>query len=84
MFGSYCDNVKEKREPYRQKHLDHLKELKTKGFLEKAGPTKDLAKIFAIFVAEGEAEVRAEIERDPYWQNGIWTEYTVWEWIDAI
>jgi uncharacterized protein YciI len=24
------------------------------------------------------------VEADPYWQNGIWTEYEVKEWIQAF
>jgi uncharacterized protein YciI len=24
------------------------------------------------------------VESDPYWQNGIWTEYFVKEWIQAF
>jgi hypothetical protein len=27
--------------------------------------------------------VRNLIEEDPYWQNGIWTEYDVREWVQV-
>ncbi|NCS25751.1 MAG: hypothetical protein GPI96_15115 [Microcystis aeruginosa BS13-02] len=40
--------------------------------------------VFGIYQAASESEVRELIEADPYWQNGIWTEYQVKEWIQAI
>ncbi len=84
MWGTYCEDVLEKRTPYRQAHLDGLAEQKASGVLITIGPTKDVTKVFAIYEAEAEAIVRQLIENDPYWQNGIWTEYFVKEWIQAI
>jgi uncharacterized protein len=84
MWGSYCEDVLEKRTPYRQDHLDGLGKQKESGVLITIGPTKDLTKVFAIYEAEDEATVKELIEGDPYWQNGIWTEYSVTEWIQAI
>ena len=84
MWGSYCEGVLEKRTPYRQAHLDGLAAQKESGVLITLGPTKDLTKVFGIYEASDEATVRHLIEGDPYWQNGIWTEYEVREWIQAI
>jgi uncharacterized protein len=84
LWGSYCDNVLEKRAPYRQAHLDRLAQLKASGALITIGPTKDVTKVFGVYEAEDEAAVRQLIEDDPYWQNGIWTEYEVMEWIQAF
>ncbi|HEY9617444.1 MAG TPA: YciI family protein [Microcoleaceae cyanobacterium] len=84
LWGSYCENVVEKRAPYRQAHLDGLAQQKASGVLITIGPTKDLTKVFGIYEAEDEATVRQLIESDPYWQNGIWTDYEVREWIQAI
>lgn len=84
LWGSYCENVVEKRAPYRQAHLDGLAQQKASGVLITIGPTKDLTKVFGIYEAENEATVRQLIESDPYWQNGIWTDYEVREWIQAI
>ncbi|PSO50531.1 MAG: hypothetical protein BRC33_02890 [Cyanobacteria bacterium SW_9_44_58] len=42
IWGSYCDNVKEKRAPFRQAHLDGLKAQKEAGTLLTIGPTKDV------------------------------------------
>jgi uncharacterized protein len=84
MWGSYCEDVLEKRTPYRQAHLDGLAVQKQYGVLITIGPTKDVTKVFAIYEAEAEATVRQLVEADPYWQNGIWTEYEVKEWIQAL
>lgn len=84
MWGSYCENVLEKRDPYRQDHLDGLAKLKEQGILITLGPTQDLTKVFGIYEAPDETTVREAIENDPYWKNGIWTEYDVKEWIQAF
>lgn len=84
MWGSYCEGVLEKRAPYRQAHLDGLAQQKESGVLVTIGPTADITKVFAIYDAADEATVRQLVEADPYWQNGIWTEYSVKEWIQAI
>ncbi len=84
LWGSYCENVTEKRAPYRQAHLDGLAKQKAQGVLVTIGPTRDLTKVFGIYEAENEAIVRQLVENDPYWQNGIWTEYQVTEWIQAL
>lgn len=84
MWGTYCEDVLEKRSPFRQTHLDGLAQQKADGILITLGPTKDVTQCFGIYEAADEATVRALIEADPYWQNGIWTEYQVKEWIQAI
>ncbi|MBW4658516.1 MAG: YciI family protein [Drouetiella hepatica Uher 2000/2452] len=84
LWGSYCNNVLEKRAPYRQAHLDRLTELKTAGSLVTIGPTQDLTRVFGVYEAADETAARQLVEADPYWQNGIWTEYEVMEWIQAF
>ena len=84
MWGNYCENVEEKRAPYRQAHLDGLKEQKEQGVLLTIGPTKDLKQVFGLYDAPDEATVRKLVENDPYWQNGVWTDYQVKEWIQAF
>lgn len=83
-WGRYCDNVVEKRAPYRQAHLDGLSDQKRSGVLVTIGPTQDLSMFFAIYDVESEAAARALIESDPYWKHDIWTEYFVKEWIQAL
>jgi uncharacterized protein len=84
MWGSYCADVVNKRAPYRDAHLAGLAHQKADGILVTIGPTKDLTKVFGIYEAHDEQQVRHLIEADPYWANGIWTEYEVKEWIQAI
>jgi uncharacterized protein YciI len=84
LWGRYCDNVQEKRAPFRQAHLEGLQAQKTQGVLITLGPTEDLTQVFGIYEADSEATVRELVESDPYWQNGIWTAYEVKPWIQAI
>jgi uncharacterized protein len=84
LWGDYCDNVLEKRAPYRQAHLDGLAAQKATGVLVTIGPTEDLKHIFGIYDAESESVVRGLVESDPYWQNGIWTSFTIHPWIQVI
>ncbi len=84
LWGRYCENVLEKRAPFRQAHLDGLQAQKAQGILVTIGPTEDLTQVFGIYEADSEATVRQLVENDPYWQNGIWTEYDVKPWIQAL
>ena len=84
MWGSYCENALEKRTPYREDHLAGLTKQKESGVLVTLGPTKDNTKVFGIYEAENEATVKNLVEGDPYWKNGIWTEYEIKEWIQAF
>jgi uncharacterized protein len=84
MWGTYCEDVVQKRSPYRQAHLEGLAAQKAAGVLMTIGPTQDLTQVFALYDAEDEDTVRKLVESDPYWQNHIWTEYNVKEWIQAI
>jgi uncharacterized protein len=84
LWGSYCEDVITKRSPFRAAHLAGLAQQKAAGILITIGPTQDLTKVFGIYEAADELQVRNLIEADPYWINGIWTEYQVKEWIQAI
>lgn len=84
MWGKYCDDVLEKRKPYRQEHLEGIAAQKAAGQVITLGPTQDTTMVFGIYDAENEATVRQLVESDPYWKNGIWTEYQVKEWIQAF
>lgn len=80
LWGSYCENALEKRTPYRSAHLEGLQAQKDAGILVALGPTVDNTKVFGIYEADSEAQVRSLIEQDPYWQNGIWTEFEIHAW----
>lgn len=80
MWGSYCADVLERRAPFREAHLQGLQQQKDSGLLVSLGPTTDSTRVFGIYEADSEAAVRQLVEGDPYWQNGIWTEYEVYGW----
>ena len=84
LFGSYCAEVLERRAPYRQAHLDRLRTLKAQGQVLTIGPTEDLTKVFGVYEAPDLAAARQLVEEDPYWQAGVWTEYTLYPWIQAF
>jgi uncharacterized protein len=84
LWGSYCEDVINKRSPYREAHLAGLAQQKADGILVTIGPTQDLTKVFGIYEADNEGEVRHLIESDPYWLNGVWTDYQIKAWIQAI
>ena len=84
LFGSYCENALEKRTPYRESHLAGLSKQKEDGILITLGPTKDNTRVFGIYEATNRDIVKNLVESDPYWQNGIWTEYEIKEWIQAF
>ena len=80
MWGSYCENVLEKRTPFRQEHLDNLKALHDAGKLLSIGPTQDISKVFGIYAAASLEEAKQMVEGDVYWTNQIWTDYEIYEW----
>jgi uncharacterized protein len=84
MWGSYCENVMEKRTPFREAHLAGLATQKAAGTLVTLGPTQDSTMVFGIYEADNPATVQALIEADPYWVNGIWTDYNIKEWIQVF
>ena len=84
VFGKYCDDVIIKREEFRMEHLERLKILKEKNILITLGPTKCTRYLFGIFSANCENEVNILIEKDIYWEKGIWISYKVYPWIQAF
>jgi uncharacterized protein YciI len=58
IWGSYCENVVERRVPYRQAHLEGLNQQKERGILITIGPTADLSQVFGIYQAASESKVR--------------------------
>ncbi|MDX1978378.1 MAG: YciI family protein [Pseudanabaenaceae cyanobacterium bins.68] len=84
LWGKYCPDVEQKRLPYRQAHLENLRHLQEQGQLLTIGPTSDLSRVFGIYLAPDLTTAKQMIESDPYWQNQIWVEYELLEWIQAI
>ena len=84
VFGEYCEGAINKREPFREQHLNRLKTLKEKNILVTLGPTKCTKYLFGIFNINDEIELRDLIEEDIYWQKGIWISYDIYPWVQAF
>tara|TARA_Y100001968_G_scaffold332330_1_gene390100 strand:- start:855 stop:1124 length:270 start_codon:yes stop_codon:yes gene_type:complete len=84
VFGEYCEGAINKREPFREQHLNRLKTLKEKNILVTLGPTKCTKYLFGIFNINDEIELRDLIEEDIYWQKGIWISYDIYPWVKAF
>jgi len=75
--ATYAEGAAEKRAPYREEHLQRVAKLVDAGAVVVAGALADMSASLLILAIEGEDAVRAVIESDIYWENGIWTDYTV-------
>ena len=84
VFGKYCEDAITKRTPFREQHLNRLKELKDRDILVTLGPTKCTKYFFGIFQAINENQLIDLIEDDIYWEKGIWTNYDIYAWTQAF
>ncbi len=84
LWGTYCDDALERRTPFRQEHLDGLKQQKEEGVLITLGPTQDSTLVFGIYEAESRERVEELVKGDVYWRNGIWTAVEIHPWIQAF
>tara|TARA_A100001388_G_scaffold183136_1_gene137292 strand:- start:133 stop:402 length:270 start_codon:yes stop_codon:yes gene_type:complete len=84
VFGKYCEDAISKREPFREQHLKRLKILKDSNILVTLGPTKCTKYLFGIFNAIDENQLREFIEEDIYWEKGIWINYDIYPWVQAL
>ena len=84
VWGKYCKDAIIKREKFRDDHLKRLLKLKEQNILVTLGPTKCTRYLFGIFNAEKEKDVRELLEKDIYWEKGIWISLDVYPWIQAL
>ena len=84
VFGEYCNDAINKREPFRDQHLNRLRNLKDNNILVTLGPTKCTKYLFGIFNANNENELRELLEKDIYWEKGIWISYNIYPWVQAF
>ena len=84
VFGTYCEDAINKREPFREQHLNRLRNLKDENILVTLGPTKCTKYLFGIFNANNENEIKELIEKDVYWQEGIWVSFDIYPWVQAF
>ena len=84
VFGRYCEDAINKREPFRKIHLNRLRNLKDSNILITLGPTKCTKYLFAIFNSNNENQLRELIEEDIYWKEGIWISFDIYAWNQAF
>ena len=84
VFGKYCKDAINKREPFREEHLNRLSILKDRNVLVTLGPTKCNKYVFGIFNANNENELRKLIEKDIYWLEGIWISFDIYPWVQVF
>ena len=84
VFGTYCEDAINKREPFREQHLGRLKNLKDENVLVTLGPTKCTKYLFGIFNANDDNQLRKIIEEDIYWKEGICTMFKIYPWVQAF
>ena len=84
VFGTYCEDAINKRKPFREQHLNRLRNLKDENILVTLGPTKCTKYLFGIFNCNNENELRKLIEKDIYWQEGIWISINIYPWVQAF
>lgn len=75
------EGAAEKRAPFREAHLAHLREMHARGMLVMGGALIDpLDAGLLIIRAESREEIEKELATDSYAQNGVWTKIVVREW----
>ena len=75
--AAYAPDAADRRGPFRAEHVDRVGKLSEEGALLVAGAFADMSASLLVFAVSGEDAVRAIVETDVYWRNGIWTGYTV-------
>ena len=80
LWGKYCENPLHERIPFRDEHLERLSKLKRDGILISLGPTKCNRFVFGVFQINSEKDLREIVEDDIYWREGIWTDFSIYNW----
>ena len=75
--ATYVEGAADRRVPFREEHLERVGKLIDAGAVLVAGALADMSASLLVLDIEGEDAVRAVVESDVYWINGIWTGYTV-------
>lgn len=85
LFYDYIDNVVELRAPHRPAHLELIGDYKAAGRVVVGGVLGDPPTGAAIvFRGDSDDQVREFVESDPYYRNGLVTEWRVVPWTVAV
>ncbi len=81
VFTYFVENAADRRAPYREAHLAHLRELHESGRLLLGGALMEpMDSGLLVFRASNPAEIEALLATDSYAVNGIWTKMVIREW----
>jgi uncharacterized protein YciI len=82
---SYVPDIENRRQPYREAHLEHLRRAHLSGMLRMAGALVDpVDGALLVLEAGSPGEVFAWVARDPYNEAGLLRALSVREWTIAI
>ncbi len=81
VFTQFVEGAAEKRAPFREAHLAHIRELHERGMLLMGGALQNpMDSGLLIFRAESPEQIEQTLANDSYAKNGIWTKIVVREW----
>jgi uncharacterized protein len=75
--GAYAPDAAQRRPEFRHEHLARIAEMLRDGTMVAAGAFGDMSGSLLILRAPDEAAVRAIVESDAYFRNGIWSSYRI-------
>ena len=85
LFYDYVENVVERRAPYREAHLDLVRQYVARGELVLAGGFTDPVDGAAFaFKVDGRAKVEEFVDRDLYVVNGLVPQWRIREWTVVV
>jgi len=85
LFYDFVENMAERRAPFREAHLSHVRAAHERGELLMAGAFADpLDSSALVFRIENAAEVEQFARQDPYVLNGLVTGWRVRPWHVAV
>lgn len=81
LFYDYVPDVAERRGPYREDHLTHIREAKAAGRIVIAGALGEPPHAgLLVFADIGESPIEAFVEADPYYRAGLVTAWRIEPW----
>ena len=75
--ASYVNDAQDKRQPFRDQHLERMEKLFNEGALLSVGAFDDMSGTLLILAVESEEAAEAIVKTDVYYKQGIWTGYTI-------
>jgi uncharacterized protein YciI len=80
LLYEYVDNMLDRRVPYREDHLEHVRAAKERGELYNAGAIGEAESAFFVFEPDGERLARTFVAGDPYVVNDLVPTWRVTTW----